>query len=413
MKQKIHYLTYIMAGIRNKPGRNLATIFCFAFIAANIFSGQYLLAGAKGSAEQGVSRMGADFIVAPLQYTVFLRGAGPDNTFAIVKALPSVWRMNNNTVAVIGNVEGVSEVSPQLYVSTLNLPGLSKSPVDIFGIDPATDFTIRPWLQQPLPGPLGSGEVIIGHQVAGDISSAIRISGRSYAVRGRLDPTGSAIDTTIFMRMDDAYTLASTGGVIPSSSPRISQGEINAVLLKIGPGEEPDIVGARIRRALPPSQTTVIGRHFTLDPVSKDIQGLPGLLQYISIIIVLAAFPLVALIAAMVAHERRREIGLLRSMGAKRNSIFTFVFAESLFLAAIGGITGVIASVITFTLLNMQGILTSTLQVSFRMPSLADTGVMAGIALLVVIAIGSTASCYPAYMSSRMNPYDAIRLEGQ
>ena len=412
MNRKTQYLSFIMAGIRNRRGRNFATIFFFAFISANIFSGQYLLAGAMGSADQGVSRMGADFIVAPLQYTVFLRGGGPDNTFAIVRALPSAWRMNNNTMDTV-NVQGVAKVSPQLYVSTRNVPGLSSIPVDIFGIDPATDFTIQPWLREPLKGPLGPGEVIVGHRIAGDVSSEIQVSGHTYTIAGRLDPTQSAIDTTLFMRLDDAYTLAATEGVIPPSDPRVSEGDINALVVQTGPGEDPDIVGARIRRSLPASQITVIGKHFTLDPVSQDIQGLHILLNSISVIIVMAAFPLIALMAAMVAHERQREIGLLRSMGAKRNVIFTLVIAESLFLAVTGGIAGVAASIITFTLLNTRGILSSALQVSFRMPSVPETVLTAVTALVIVIAIGSIASMYPAYMSSRMNPYEAIRLEGQ
>ena len=53
-----------------QPGRNLATMFCFAFIAANIFSGQFLLAGAVGGVERGISRMGADHIVVPVQYLI-------------------------------------------------------------------------------------------------------------------------------------------------------------------------------------------------------------------------------------------------------------------------------------------------------------------------------------------------------
>lgn len=413
MKQKANYLAFIMAGIRNKPGRNLATVFCFAFIAANIFTGQYLIAGAAGSAGRSVSRLGADFIVAPLQYSVFLRGAGPDNTFAIVKAIPSDWRMDSKSLDIIGNVQGVSQVSPQLYVSTLNLPGLSASPVDVFGIDPATDFTIHPWLRTPLDRPPGPGEVIVGDQVAGAVSSEIQVSNHRYTIAGRLDPTRSAVDTTIFMRLDDAYTLAATGGIVPPSSPGISRGDINAVLVRIGPGEDPDIVGNRIRRSVSPSQITVIGRHFTLDPVSQDIEGLSSLLNSISVIIVVAAFPLIALVAAMVAHERQREIGLLRSMGAKRNVIFSLVMAESLFLAATGGIAGVVASVIIFSLLEALGFLNSMLQVSFRVSTVADTVLMAGIALLVVIVIGSIASLYPAYTSSRMNPYDAIRGDGQ
>jgi ABC-type antimicrobial peptide transport system permease subunit len=64
-------------------------------------------------------------------------------------------------------------------------------------------------------------------------------------------------------------------------------------------------------------------------------------------------------------------------------------------------------------LMNWKGILNSALQVSFRMPSLIEIGSMAGLALLVVITIGSISALWPAYQSSAMNPYDAIRGEGQ
>jgi ABC-type antimicrobial peptide transport system permease subunit len=63
--------------------------------------------------------------------------------------------------------------------------------------------------------------------------------------------------------------------------------------------------------------------------------------------------------------------------------------------------------------MNSQGVLNSALQVSFRMPPLMEIGSMAGVALLVVITIGSISSLWPAYQSSMMNPYDAIRSEGQ
>jgi putative ABC transport system permease protein len=127
---------------------------------------------------------------------------------------------------------------------------------------------------------------------------------------------------------------------------------------------------------------------------------------------VIIAFPLIALIAAMVTHERQREIGLLKSMGAKRSVIFFFVISESLVLAVIGGIAGVSVSFLAVFLLNAHGVLNSALQVSFRMPGLPETGLMAGLALLVVIVIGSLSSLFPAYRISTMNPYDAIRNDG-
>ena len=416
MKQKMNYLTFILAGIRNKPGRNIATVFCFAFIAVNIFSGQFLLAGAQEGVDRGISRMGADQVVVPAEYNVFLRGSGPNNTMAIVKAEPSVYRISDRVMDTVSKTRGVSRVSPQLYVTTLNSPGLSSSQVDIFGIDPETDFTITPWLRQPLSHPLRPGEVITGHEIKGEISSQISIAGHRYTIAGRLDPTQSSADRTVFLRLDDGYTLATADGIVPSSSPRISPGDVNAILVRDMPEEDSDSVTARIRRELSSSytsrQVSVIGRHFTLDPISRNIQGIPELLNIISAVAVIAALPLIALIAAMVAHERQREIGLLMSMGAKKNAIFFLVIAESLVLAAIGGIAGVGAGMVVLFLLNMQGALNSALQVTFAMPATASIALMAGMALLVVIAIGSVSSLWPAYRSSTMNPYDAIRCEG-
>ncbi len=417
MNDRMNYLTFIIASVRNKPGRNLATVFCFAFIAVNIFSGQFLMTGAEEGVNRGLSRMGADQIVVPVQYMVFLEGNGSDNTIAIVKAEPSTYRMNSTVMNTIRNVPGVSHVSPQLYVTSLNSPQLSSSRVDIFGIDPVTDFTIRPWLRQPLEHPLVPGEVIIGHGINGEVSSQISISGHRYTIAGRLDPTQSSADQTIFLRLDDAYSLAAVEGIVPPASPRISPGEVNAILIQDSPSEDTSSVVVRIRQQLRPSNPSgdisVIGRHFTLGPISRNIQGIPDLLNIISVFVVAAALPLIALIAAMVTHERQREIGLLLAMGAKRTVVFFLVIAESLVLAVIGGVAGVGASLTAFTLLNMQGLLNSALQVTFAMPTITRTGMMAGTALFVVISIGSISSLWPAFRSSTMNPYDAIRREGR
>ena len=151
----MNYLTFIVASIRNKPGRNLATVFCFAFIAANVFSAQYLISGASGSFDQGVLRMGADLMVVPYQYQWFFKGSGPQNTVALVKVDPVTFRFSSGAMDPMKNINNISKMSPQLYVAKLDVPDLSASPVDIYGIDPATDFTIRPWLQQPLDGTLG------------------------------------------------------------------------------------------------------------------------------------------------------------------------------------------------------------------------------------------------------------------
>ena len=99
----------------------------------------------------------------------------------------------------------------------------------------------------------------------------------------------------------------------------------------------------------------------------------------------IAALPFISLIATMVTDEHQRERGLLMSMVAKRNVIFILVMAESHVLTAIGGIAGITTRLGAFYLLNMQGTLSSTLQVTFAMPSLAEKSLIAGMMLLVDI----------------------------
>lgn len=415
MNRKMHLGTLILAGLRNRPGRNIATIFCFAFIAANIFSAQYFMAGASGNVEKGISRMGADVMAVPAQYEVMIKGnqMGPATANGIIRVEPSTFRIGDNIIDKIRKVPGISDMSPQLFVVTHTIPELSLSPVDIFGIDPASDFTIQPWLHRPLDRNLGPNEVIVGSDISGDVSSQISVSCQLYTIAGKLDPTLSAVDHSIFLRMDDAYALAAAEEKLAPSFSPVDKGSISAVLVKAGPDADPEMVGARIQQPFPSSYIRVIGRNFALEPVSQEVQGLPNLLNMISVVVILASLPLIALIAAMVAHERQREIGLLRAMGAKRKMIFSLVMAESLVLAIIGGIIGVCLCMIMFSTLNSLGLLNSALQITFATPPVAKISLMVGLALLVVISIGSISSLWPAYQSSMMPPYDAIRSEGQ
>ncbi len=412
MKKDLGYFTYIVACLRNKPGRNLATAFCFAFIAANIFSGQYLFSGASGGLGQGVSRMGADIIVVHPAYLAYLQGAGPNNTVALVRSEANIYRFNRDAMDRIGNIPGIRTMSPQLFVSTMNMPKLAPKPVDIFGFEPATDFTIQPWLERPLDHPLRQGEIILGHELVGNISSKISIYGHVYTIAGKLDPTQSRTDYTIFLGMDDAYELAGTPGILPPSAVPIQEGYVNAVLVRVSPDYNPDNVIRGIKGAFSIQELTAFGRHFSIDPIAQEIKGLPDLFSLISAVVIVAAFPLIGLIAAMVAHEREMEIGILRSMGAKKRTIIFLVMAESLSLAAIGGLAGVLASFSIILLLASTGILSSALQVSIQFPAPLEIGMMAASALVIVIAIGTLASLYPAYRSSSISPYDAIRKEG-
>jgi putative ABC transport system permease protein len=411
MIQKASLARFVLAGIRNRPGRNLATVFCFAFIAANIFSAQYLVAGMAGALIEGGSRTGADLLVIPTQYALLVKGnqMGPVSAGTIIRVEPSVMRINSSVMDSIGRVPGVSAMSPQLYVVSLTLPSMSPVPVDVYGIDPVTDFTVGPWLQEPLKKTLGPGEILVGNAVSGDVSSPVTIGTGTYTIAGRLDLTRSAVDHAVFMTLDDAYALAAEPGILPPATPPIQPGTVNAVLVAVEPGTDPALVGARIQQPFSYGYLRVLERNFALRPVSQAVQGLPAIINTIAVIVILAALPLIALIAAMAAHERQREIGLLVAMGAKRNLIFFIVIAESLVLAITGAVIGIGTSMVAFMLINGGQYIRIPFLQGFQAPPALETGMMAMVSLCMVIIVGSIAALWPAWRISRMNPYAAIR----
>jgi putative ABC transport system permease protein len=96
--------------------------------------------------------------------------------------------------------------------------------------------------------------------------------------------------------------------------------------------------------------------------------------------------------------ERRSEIGLRRALGATKAQIRTQFLAESILLAVIGGIVGVLAGTAA------TAVYASTKHWAIVIPAEAWTGGIAS-----AILIGAVAGLLPAIRASRMPPTVALR----
>jgi putative ABC transport system permease protein len=96
--------------------------------------------------------------------------------------------------------------------------------------------------------------------------------------------------------------------------------------------------------------------------------------------------------------ERRSEIGLRRALGATKSQIRTQFLGESILLAAIGGIVGVLAGAIATV------IYASSKHWAIVIPAEAWSGGLAS-----AILIGALAGLMPAVRASRMPPTVALR----
>jgi len=108
---------------------------------------------------------------------------------------------------------------------------------------------------------------------------------------------------------------------------------------------------------------------------------------------------------AMTIRERTREVAVLRTLGFTRERILSLYLAESVTLAVIGGIAGVMIAMLLMYLVGkspLPGLPTS-------MKVTPPIGVLA---LVVAALVGLTSTIVPAYRASRTNIVDGLRHIG-
>ncbi|HEY9416913.1 MAG TPA: ABC transporter permease [Pseudonocardia sp.] len=112
----------------------------------------------------------------------------------------------------------------------------------------------------------------------------------------------------------------------------------------------------------------------------------------------------VANIMLVSVHERRREIGIRRAVGAPRSAVVKQLLVESTVIAGFGGVVGVLFGV-GVTLL--AGVLLPA-----RIPEFGQVTVSipaTAVAFGISLAIGVVAGVLPAWRAARLQPVEALR----
>jgi putative ABC transport system permease protein len=394
--QPFRFYLLIARNLANRPYRNIATVFAFALIAATLFSSQYLTSGAQQSLDTGMSRMGADILVVPEEY------AAAGQTVILI-GQPNSFFFENDGFEKISRIPGVLKASPQIYIATL-FASCCAAPVQMIAIDQEHDFTVSPWLKNA-GVTLGKDDMIIGSSIIQNVNKDLMFYGHTFHVVGVLEPTGMGIDNSVFVRFEDAYVMADESELKAVKKLTIPPGMVSAVLVKVDPGADPAKVADTIRDQVPGTKT--ITPNGLLNAVSGQLGAVTRILYGTSMAVTIVAIPLLGFISAMVAHERMREVSLLRALGARKSFVMRLMLAESFSLAIIGGIIGIAAA--AGVLLFFQDFIAFTLKIPFTIPPPLAMLADGGSALLLSIGIGGISSLYPAFLITRSEPYETIR----
>ena len=399
-------LLLVRKNLFRRPFRSLILIICVAVVVGLQTASGVVEKGVTNGFSHAVDRLGADLVAVPDEYTEVLERA-------FITGEAALYYMDQSVEDKIASFDFVERTSSQVYVKSLSGASCcSAGNIFIIGYEPETDFTIKPWLTNNKTPDIGPSGLIAGSAFNLKEGGKLKFFGHEYTVKGILGSTGSGLDVTAFISIDTAYQMAYESPEKAEQKLNLEKGDISAVMIKLKPVSEG---GVPIKTAVYELtkgvyEISIIEPQKMLKRVHSNMSATIYGLRAAGFAIWPTTVLLIGLVFAMSVNERRREFGLMRAVGATRNFIFMTVVCEALIIIVFGTILGVIVSV--GILAGFSRLIASTLEVPFYWPLFKDVaGQMAVVCLLSVIS-GCAAASVPAFLSARMEPYEAVRNSG-
>lgn len=386
--------------IRGNGVRSLIIFLCVLAVVAFFVSTSLIIRGAQNSLTRGLERLGADILVVP-------DGAQDKVETALLMGKPTQVWMSSDYLQKVAAVPGVASVSPQVYLQSLyGASCCAVSEMFIVVYDPATDFTVTPWLEKNLRRPLAKGEVIGGSYIfVPPGEQYIKIYGYNLTLRGNLEATGTGLDQTMFMTMETAQDMAKSSLTTAISPLDIPSGEISSIMVKVTGGADirkvTQIMLLKLVGVAPIESPNLFGQFR-----SQMLGLLWGFLAVSSLAWVISAV-LIGLVFSMAANERKQEMAVLRAIGATRRFVFLSLSAEAVMLALVAGVLGIAISALG--IYTFKDALAQSLKMPFLFPSLSSFAALFSIGLALAIGVVFIATFIPAFRISQVEPAVAMR----
>lgn len=396
----MHVIRLALKNIRGSGFRSLAIFLAVVSMTGFLLATTLIIAGARYSLDSGLERLGADILVVP-------QGAEIKIETALLMGKPvDVWMPRSN-IQKIAALPGVEAVSPQIYLASMfDSPCCAVSEMFIVVYDPETDFTIAPWLESNLGRSLAKGEVIGGNYIfVPEDSQYIRLYGYDTDLVGILEPTGTGMDQTLFMTLETALEMANSSQTTALMKLNIDPDSISTLMVKTRPEVDPHRIAIQIyneTEGMVPIESPNLFGTFR-----SQMNGLLWGFFAVTIIVWAVTMILTGIVFSMAANERRREMAVLRAVGATRSFIFRSVLTEAALLALGGAVTGI--ALAASGLYIFSDMIAGSLKMPFLFPSISSFAGLFSMGVILAIVSVALAALIPALRLSRQELAIAMR----
>lgn len=303
---------------------------------------------------------------------------------------------------VVRDTAGIELAAPSINRMAVIFAGEHKARVQVFGIDPRIDQQVRDY--EVVSGRLSEkfDEILLDDSFAQSldvtVGQSVKILARGglqeYHVVGLVRPTGTAI------ALGSAAYL-----VLPAAQDAFkTAGKIDQIQIVVKPDADAATVQQQLSQSLPKGVTLRKPRT-TSDMAQETMFATENGLRMAIAFAVLIAIFIIYNTFEMTVGERRRQLGILRAIGATRSQVMWMILREALWLSALGAIAGCFLGVWGAGLLNQvtEQIMRVTL------PGTTLTPLPFVVAVALGIAISLLGALAPARRASQVEPLEAMR----
>ncbi len=385
--------------IRRRPWRSFCLVLTVLLFSFFLYAGTVLSISLSGGARSTADRLGADVIVVPAGYD-------PHIDSIILSGKPSMFYLPKDILERLRGVEGIDRMSPQTFLATLRASCCSY-PLQIVGVDYESDFIVRPWLEATLGRGLKDGELIVGYRVTGEPGDKIKFFGKELTVVGRLEQTGMGFDAAVFLNRPTIAMLAKEAERIIKHPLAADGSLISTVMIKLKPGEDSVQTAREMNSALNGDGIYALFSKKFVNSISASLKTVSWMVRGGLLFLWLLALALIALLFAMSLAERRREMGVLRALGASRSKLIRMALTEAFLVSLYGASLGVALGAAAVA--AGSPFVTEALRMPFLLPAWPTLIFLALGAAAASLLTGLSAALFSAVRAAKSAISDAMR----
>ncbi|HKD59404.1 MAG TPA: FtsX-like permease family protein [Terracidiphilus sp.] len=312
------------------------------------------------------------------------------------------WQHAIDTIRTVPNVRmALPAIQGQGFASK----GGNPIGVSVTGADPSQQDQVSPVTKDLIAGKyvgLAADEVVIDYELAKDLSVSIGDRIRMTSSTGNTEPLSIAGIYSRGQGRGGAYVTLRTGQSLFGMG-----NSVNVILVKVNDLFGSDEVADRIQSLLP-YEARSWSREYPSFVSSLTVQSASAYL--ISAFSLIASSFAIASVLIVSVLQKSKQIGILKSIGAKRSQILRVFTLEGLIIALAGSLAGAALGSLLVFLLSLP------LQKTARPGHVPDQ--LFPVAILPVYIFGAViaaiiatviAAWFPAKRAASMNPVDVMR----